>query len=249
MKDKNLNSINEDNILDNDYFTIDYIGQNISKNTTFKKWYSIQSEKIKIENEFRINSNKNQISEYLIEEDNISSSSNFLFITVCKNCQCYSRHSFNTHSVFAKCFKCEKEYCIGCSIEKHSPDDNNICFIGYFKLIYLRVIFEDVEEKNLDIMLYIFLFFITIIIMPIYLALISCMSYLNIHRNKTFNENEVEINKYFEIYKVIYPIFFSMLYFVYIITFLPFLFIITLIIFSIPLFRKKFLIIYEPIIG
>ena len=255
----NLNSINdedEEDFLDKDYFTIDYPGQNISDNTAFKKWYSFQSEKIKTENEIRINNNKRETSEYLVKEEEMSKSSiNYLFITMCKNCQCYTRHSITSQSVFAKCLKCEKEFCVGCAMEKYSSDNTKLCFMGYFKSLYLRMSIGDYNGKDLDIMEYIFLFFITIIIMPIYLALISCVSYLNRHPNKPFvvnedeDENDIKINKYMEIYKVIYPIFFSLLYFVYIIYFFPFLLITTSIIFSIQKLRNKFLIIYEPLIG
>ena len=259
MNEINLNSINdedEEDFLDKDYFTIDYPGQNISDNTAFKKWYSFQSEKIKTENEIRINNNKRETSEYLVKEEEMSKSSiNYLFITMCKNCQCYTRHSITSQSVFAKCLKCEKEFCVGCAMEKYSSDNTKLCFMGYFKSLYLRMSIGDYNGKDLDIMEYIFLFFITIIIMPIYLALISCVSYLNRHPNKLFvvnedeDENDIKINKYMEIYKVIYPIFFSLLYFVYIIYFFPFLLITTSIIFSIQKLRNKFLIIYEPLIG
>ena len=249
MKEEKLNSKNEETILDKDYFTIDYPGQNVSKNIIFKKWYSIQSEKIKIENEFRINSNKYEINEYFTNEDIINSSSSFLFISTCNKCQCYCTHSLNTNSIFSKCFKCKKEYCVGCSVEKYSSDTNKICFRGYFKSLYLRMKIEEYNDKHLEIMEYVFLFFITIIIMPIYLALISCFSYFNRHPNKPLSENDINNNKYIEIYKLFFPIFFSLLYFVYVITFLPLLLVITLIVFLIPLFRKKFLIIYEPIIG
>lgn len=250
MKEKNESSESEDAILEKDYYSIEYPGQNISRRNSFKKWYSKQKEKIRIENEFKAEIKENiKSSEFFVEEDIIIKANSFLFISLCKNCQCYSIHSLIENSIFAKCSKCQKEYCIGCSVPNYSNDKNKICFKGYFKTLYLRIINEEGNDREFEVMEYVFLFMITIIIMPIYLALISCFSTFNRHPDKPYNKDNIKINNNYEIYKVLFQIFFSMLYFIYIISFLPFLFIIASIIFFIPFLRKKFLIIYEPIIG
>ena len=237
-------------LLDKNYFAVEYPGQNIFGKNSFKKWYSIQSEKIKKENEIQNKKNKDkEFSEFFKNEDLANLVNIFSFISFCRNCQCYSIHNINNNSIFAKCFKCGKEYCVGCSIEKYSSDDNKICLKGYYQLLYLRMKFEDEKEKDLEFMEYIFLFVITIIIMPIYIPMISCFSYFNFHPNKPIKKEIINKNLYIELYKIFYPIFFSLLYFVYIFTFLPILFVISLIIFLVPFLRRKFLIIYEPIIG
>ena len=251
--EENKNLENEDSLFDKNYFIIEYPGQDIFKKNSFKKWYSCKLEKIKIENEFQNNKNNEyEITEYFKGVDGfINPIKTFSFISVCKNCKCYSVHSLKTDSIFAKCFKCKKEYCVGCSIENYSNNENNdnvTCFRGYFKSLYLRMKFENNKNKQLEIMEYVFLFFITIIIMPIYLSMVSCFCYFNRHPIKPSEENNAEINFVFEIYKTFYPVVFALLYFVYIISFFPLLFILALIIFLIPLTRRKFIIIYEPII-
>ena len=247
---KNHESESDDEFLNKNYYNIEYPGQNLSRNESFKKWYSFQSEKIKIENEFLTEINQNiKYSEYLVEEEIVAKSSSFLFISLCKSCQCYSVHSLNENTIFAKCFKCQKEYCVGCSIENYSSDKNKMCFRGYFKALYLRIKYDKGKEIELGIMEYIFFFVITIIIMPIYLSLISSSTAMNRHPNNPINDKNIEMNDSIEIYKIFFPVFYSILNFVYILSFLPLLFFISLIIFSVPFLRNKFMIIYNPIIG
>ena len=241
---------NEDSLFDNKYFILEYPGQNLFKNNTFKKWYSIQLEKIKIENEFQNNNKKKyKKNQYFIDDDFDDPVNIILIISFCKNCQCYSIHSLKSNSIFAKCFKCEKDYCVGCFIEKYSSSSTKMCLKGYYKSLLLKMKFEVEQNKNIEFMEYLFYFFITIIIMPIYLPMISCFCYFNMHPYKPIEEEDKEINIYLEIYKTIFPIFFSLLYFIYILSFFPFLFVITLFIFLIPFLRRKFIIVYEPIIG
>ena len=253
INDDKDNSDNDDSDLEKNYYSIEYPGQEIVKKDSFKKWYSAQSEKIKLNNEFvSKNYDKYEINELYKnededEEDILNPSTTFLFISICNNCQCYSIHSLKTNSVFAKCFKCEKEQCVGCSVEKYSSDNSKFCLKGYYKSLYLRMKFNKEKELNFDIMEYVFLFLVTIFIMPIYIPLMSSSSFFNRHPIKPINENNIKLNIYFEFYKIFFPVLYSLLYFVYIITFLPILFIIALIIFSIPFLRNKFLIVYEPI--
>ena len=243
------NNESEDAFLDKNYYNIEYPGQNLSRSESFKKWYSFQSEKIKIENEFRTEIKQNsEYNEYLVEEHIVAKASSFLFISLCKSCQCYSVHSLGENTIFAKCSKCQKEYCIGCSIENYSSDKNKMCFRGYFKSLYLRIKNEKGKELEFGIMEYIYYFVITIIIMPIYLLLISSSTAMNRHPNKPIDDKNVEMNEYIEIYKIFFPVFYSILNFIYIISFLPFLFFICLIVFSVPFLRNKFLVIYNPIV-
>ena len=243
-------SESDDIFLDKNYYNIEYPGQNLSRNESFKKWYSFQCEKIKIENEFRAEINQNsKNNEFFVEEDIVAKASSFLFITSCKSCQCYSVHSLSENSIFAKCYKCQKEYCIGCSIENYSSDKNKICFRGYFKALYLRIKNGKGKEIEFGLMEYIYYFVITIIITPIYLSLISSSTAMNRHPNKPIYDKNIERNEYIEIYKIFFPVFYSILNFIYIISFLPFIFFISLIIFSVPFLRNKFLIIYNPIVA
>ena len=247
---KNHESESDDTFLDKNYYIIEYPGQNLSRNESFKKWYSFQSEKIKIENDFRTEIKQNiKYNEFLVEEDIVAKANSFLFISLCKNCQCYSVHSLSENTIFAKCYKCQKEYCIGCFIENYSSDKNKMCFRGYFKALYLRIKYEKGKEIEFGIMEYIFFFVTTIIIMPIYLSLISSSTAMNRHPNKPINDKNVEMNECIEIYKIFFPVFYSILNFIYIISFLPFLFFISFIVFSVPFLRNKFLIIYNPLIG
>ena len=247
---KNHESESDDEFLDKNYYNIEYPGQNLSRNESFKKWYSFQSEKIKIENEFRSEINQNiEYNEFLVEEEIVTLANSFLFISLCESCQCYSVHSLAENTIIAKCFKCQKEYCIGCSIENYSSDKNKMCFKGYFKALYLRIKYEKGKEIEFGIMEYIFFFVITIVIMPIYLSLISSSSAINRHPNNPINVKNIEMNECFEIYKIFFPVFYSILNFVYIFSFLPILFFISLIIFFVPFLRNKFMIIYNPIVG
>ena len=248
MKEENIKSEN-DAILEKDYYEIEYPGQELVRKDSFKKWYSYQTEKIKTQNKYQSNNyNKYEINELYKEDDNfLNPASTFSFISLCKNCQCYSIHTLQTDSVFAKCFKCEKEHCVGCSVEKYSSDNNKLCIRGYYKSLYLRMKFDKEKEKDFDIMEYFFLFLITILIIPIYIPLISCSAYFNRHPDKPINEDKTKISIFFEFYKIFFPVIYSLFYFVYILNFLPFLFVMALVIFSIPFLRRKFLIVYEPI--
>ena len=251
MNDEIINQENEDSFLDKDYYLIEYKGQNLLRKNSFKKWYKIQSEKIKIENDIQSKkANEYEINNFFFDDKIIKPMISFSFISLCEKCQCYSKHTLISNSIFSKCCKCNKEYCLGCSVEKYSSDNNKLCLRGYLKHLYLRMKYQKEKEKenDLEIMEYVFIFVITIIIMPIYLSLVSCFCFFNRHPNKPIDENNINQNLYFEIYKTLYPGFFSLLYFVYIISFLPILFIITLIIFLIPFLRNKFMIIYEPMI-
>jgi hypothetical protein len=96
----NHESESDDTFLDKNYYNIEYPGQNLSRNESFKKWYSFQSEKIKIENEFRTEIKQNiKYNEFLVEEDIVAKASSFLFISLCKNCQCYSVHSLSENTI------------------------------------------------------------------------------------------------------------------------------------------------------
>ena len=250
MNEKINNPENEDSLFDNNYFNIEYPGQNLSKNKTFKKWYSFQLEKIKIENELQyINIKRNRKYQYFIDDDFDDPVNIISIISICQHCQCYSIHSLKSNSIFAKCFKCEKEYCVGCYVEKYSDSNTKMCLKGYYKSLLLKMKFETDKNKNLEFMELFFYFFITIIIMPIYLPMISCFCYFNMHPYKPIEQEDIEIDIYLEIYKTIFPIIFSLLYFIYILSFFPILFVIALFIFLIPFLRRKFLIIYEPIKG
>ena len=250
MNEKINNPENEDSLFDNNYFNIEYPGQNLSKNKTFKKWYTFQLEKIKIENELQyINKKRNRKYQYFIDDDFDDPVNIISIISICKHCQCYSIHSLKSNSIFAKCFKCEKEYCVGCYVEKYSASNTKMCLKGYYKSLLLKMKFETDKSKNLEFMELFFYFFITIIIMPIYLPMISCFCYFNMHPYKPIEQEDIEIDIYLEIYKTIFPIIFSLLYFIYILSFFPILFVIALFIFLIPFLRRKFLIIYEPIKG
>ena len=236
--------------LDKNYFAVEYPGQNIFAKNSFKKWYLIQSEKIKKENEIQNKKNNDkEFSEFFKNEDLTNLVNAFSFISFCRNCQCYSIHNIKNNSIFAKCFKCEKEYCVGCFVEKYSSSNTKMCLKGYYKSLLLKMKFESDKNKNIEFMELFFYFFITIIIMPIYLPMISCFCYFNIHPYKPIEQEDIEIDIYLEIYKTIFPVIFSLLYFVYILSFFPILFIISLFIFLIPFLRRKFLIIYEPIKG
>ena len=238
LNPKNHESESDDTFLDKNYYNIEYPGQNLSRNESFKKWYSFQSEKIKIENEFRTEIKHNiKYNEFLVEEDIVAKANSFLFISLCKNCQCYSVHSLSENTIFAKCYKCQKEYCIGCFIENYSSDKNKMCFRGYFKALYLRIKYEKGKEIEFGIMEYIFFFVITVVIIPIYLSLISSSSAMNRHPNKPNNDKNVEMNEYIEIYKIFFPVFYSILNFIYIISFLPFYFL-SLLLFFLFLFLE-----------
>lgn len=251
MKEEKIIFEPKENEFEKEYYDIEYPGQDLSKKESFKKWLSFQSKKIRIENEFREEDIKNKNNEFFIEEDIMIHTKPLLFISLCKSCQCYSIHSLQENSIFAKCHKCQKEYCIGCSTENYSSDKNKICFRGYFKTLYIRIKNEKGKELEFGVLEYLFLFMITIIIMPIYLPLISSFSVFNKHPYKPLEEenNNNESFGCIDVYIIFFPVFYSILYFVYVISFLPFLFFITLIIFLIPFLRKKFLIIYEPILG
>lgn len=250
MNEKINNHENEDSLFDNNYFIIEYPGQNLFKNKTFQKWYSFQLEKIIIENDFQnINKKKHKKDQFFVDDDFDNPSNIILIISLCKNCQCYSIHSLKSNSIFAKCFKCEKEYCVGCFVEKYSSSNTKMCLKGYYKSLLLKMKFESDKNKNIESMEYFFFFFITIIIMPIYLPMISCFCYFNLHPYKPVDKEDMEIDIYFEIYKTIFPVIFSLLYFIYILSFFPLLFVISLFIFLVPYFRRKFIIIYEPITG
>ena len=84
---------------------------------------------------------------------------------------------------------------------------------------------------------YIFFFVITVVIIPIYLSLVSSSIAMNRHPNKPINDKNVEMNESIEIYKIFFPVFYSILNFIYIISFLPFYFL-SLLLFFLFLFLE-----------
>ena len=164
-------------------------------------------EKITIENEFQTNKSNEYEINYIIDDKFIKPIISFSFIYICENCQCYSKHTLFNNSIFSKCHKCQKEYCLGCSVEKYSSDNNKLCLRRYINHLYLRMKYENERENDFEIMEYIFIFVITIFIIPIYLPLISSFCYFNRHPNKPIDENNIKV-WYIEIYKTVFPQFF-----------------------------------------
>ena len=102
------------------------------------------------------------------------------------------------------------------------------------------------QNMKLEIFEYLFIFIITFLIIPIYLALISCISVINRHSNKPENNNN-EDNEDVIALKLIFILCYPILFFPYIFLFCHCLFITTFICFIIPSTRKKIIIIYEPL--
>ena len=233
--------LNEDNIIEKDYFSIDYNEQNICNNPLFKKWKSFQEKKINIENTFRLSSITNSYIDTKIPI--------LLIISYCKFCKKYTIFKFNYNSIFIECEKCQKKICIGCSTEKYSSRDDKICFKGYIKSLYLKMKLYSNPNKNLEKSEYCFIFIITFLILPIYLALISCNSAIELHPNKPVDHNDEDEEEDVFAMKIIFSLCYSILFFPYILLFFPYLFITTFFCLIVPSTRKKLLVLYEPLIG
>ena len=199
--------LNEPQNFKNNYFPIEFKNQNIYLNPHFQKWYENTKKYIDIENKKRGNPKNKETNRLLV-------------ISFCKNCQGYVICSFEYEFSYVECSICRSKFCIGCSREILSGDDESLCLKGYFKLLYIRCIYRRAGKICSSDYLNIIFTIIFILLSPCYFAYISNSIGLNVHQNQKGTYNDFPL-QYFIIIEI-YSILRGILMFPYIILFLPF---------------------------
>ena len=191
----------------NNYFGIEYKNQNVNLNPNFIKWYNNTKKYIDQENKKR-------------GKPKSHADNRLLVISFCNNCKSYVICSAEYEFSFVQCNICQSKFCIGCSREMLSNDDESLCLKGYFKLLYVRCIYRRAGKLASSDILNIIFTVICILLSPCYFGYISHTIGLQVHQNPNGSYNDYTL-EYFEIIAV-YSILRGILMFPYIILFLPF---------------------------
>lgn len=196
------------------HFKLQYKSQNLKDNLEYNSW---MEKAINFINKH----NKESESEYDI-----------LLINFCNNCCSYSIFKIN-HFSFIECLNCHEQHCIGCGRKPLSGSDYSTCLIGFLKANYIRALNEGINIVIHHIVIYIFHIIFCLLFTSLYIGFIFHMIGFLSHQKRSRMENNGEIhdftynkNKLYIIY--IYSILKGILFFPYIITFLPFMIILIL---------------------
>ena len=201
------------------YFHLEYKDQNIKENNLFKEWYKKADNYVK---------EVNKKHEKLPKTSIFRRGTKFLTISFCNNCNCYVICSITTSFSSIRCMKCRKYFCPGCF--KFNSIEGTICLKGYFKLLYLRTINGRCCLEESKIIINIIFIFFFLIFTPFYIGFTSSHIGLFPHPKKlknNENENEKDDNCK-TAYIILYSFLKGLLMTHYVITFLPFLFIVLL---------------------
>ena len=201
-----IESFNNNEQLNEDYYQQEYNGQNVEKTPSFKKWYENCLKQIKIKNESRLK--------------NIGSGRNrFLCIFYCPNCTKYVTCSYNNEISCVQCNKCKVFFCPGCNFFKPGGFESpklSVCLKGYWILWWLRVknCISDLEESCLCF--YIIHIISCIFFTPLYLGFITFIIGFLGHRDDGSEKYRDKATN-----KIIFCFLFALLMFPYIIIFVP----------------------------
>ena len=211
--EQDLNSY-KDLVIEKDelHFKLQHKNQDLKNNMEFKKWYEDANKYIQKENE------------KLYAEHEIS------IINFCSGCCSYSIFRMFDFS-WIKCQNCDYKFCIGCGRKPLSNNDYSTCLKGYFKSVFLRLLYEN--TVSIDSFGCFFHIIFTLFFTPFYIAFIfNFLGFLSHQRNSRLdNNNEIKDfinNKKKIIIICIYSIMKGFLFFPYIIIFLPFMIILLL---------------------
>ena len=181
---------NEKNLI---YFKLQYEGQNVEKIQEFQKWYnttniSITNENIKRRNEYLKQKKDIYKSDYAQTE--------LLLISFCPYCCSYSVCSYYDGFCFIKCQNCRAEFCAGCYKKSINDQDISICFKGYIKLYYFRMVYGRSDIYEGKIYFYIIHILVCLFLTPFLFGLISSFMGQVYHKSyKRENETKNVINK------------------------------------------------------
>ena len=235
------------------YFKPEYKDQNVKDLPKFIIWYENINKYIKKENKNRTNKFRNN-HDFLNEEIKI------LLISFCPNCSCYTICKYEGGFSFINCSICESRFCCGCLRGTIYDGDGSTCLKGFFKTMYLRVIYNRTSLYEVNYLFYLMHILIFIFFTPLFALFNSFYLGHLYHPNikHTFNNKDDilsivlerkwyyrEENKRF--YGTICGAIFGFLMFPYIITFLPFMTILFLPSIFSPSYYKKIYLIYNTI--
>ena len=185
-----------------DYYKLDFDGQNVEKLPSFKKWYKKSLEEIKTKN------NDNQKDEIFC-------------ISFCPNCISYTTCCHKYHYSLVKCLKCMKLFCPACKYISNEMEGHlqfSFCLKGYWMLWWLRA--KNCKAGVFDgpkFIFYILHVIFCIFFTPFYLGLISFFigfcNHGKIHNDANIMIKIISIS--------IYCFFFGLLMFPYILILMP----------------------------
>ena len=205
-----LDEITENELLSKDYYdNQEYIGQNIKKSPSYKKWYENCLKKIKTENERRSKIKWHDVCQNKLDV-------RFLWIFYCPSCANYSKCSCTkiTHC-FVECNKCKTVFCPGCNfIQPKHGTIHTYCLKGFLRLWLLRVKYRRADLVYSYLSYYIWHVIVCVFITPLFLGVISFNIGLFTHSKKVKERKREELVGF-------YTILFGLLMFPYIITFIP----------------------------
>jgi len=221
-----------------DFFKLEYKGQNVEKTPEFKNWYKIMNNYVKEENI--------RLSQYYLTNPNVYGLP-LLLISFCNECNSYVICSFSQEYSNIKCSKCNSHFCGGCLKKCLDGNDFLTCLKGYLKLLYLRIIYQRTSinkfNKSYMWLYYIFHILFCLFLTPFYIGFLSFLIGLIVHRNKNRKEYTWHIYKNKIIFFIIFSFLRGLLMLPYIILFFPFMIIILLPgIFSYSYYKKIFII-------
>ena len=208
--EQDLNGYNEIES-DLNHFKLLHINHNIKENKEYQEW---------LENA-NVNINKKNEEDY--DSDRI------YLIYLCKNCCSYAIVRSIGFS-FVECQNCHYSFCYGCG-RKRIGDEYSACLIGFLKINYLRLLKEStkiIHNKSIFFILHIiFSLFFTPLYIGYIFNMLGFLSHPNIKKGK--DHMHMFTDKACKLLTIhIFSIIKGFLFFPYIITFFPIIFIILL---------------------
>ena len=196
------------------HFKLQYKTQNLRDNSMYNIW---------------LEKAKHYVGEYNKESQ---SEYDILLISFCNNYCSHSIFKIN-HFSFIECINCHEQHCIGCGRQPLSGRDFSTCLIGFLKANYIRALNEGTDIVIHNTVIYTVHIIFCLLFTSLYIGFIFHMIGFLSHQKRNRLENNGEIhdfidnkNKLYLIY--IYSILKGILFFPYIITFLPLMIILLL---------------------
>lgn len=254
--EQDLNQYFREEKKEQSYFKPEYKDQNVKELPEFKKWYENNNKYINEENRRRTN----QLRNGNVYNDYLNNKKHLLLISFCPNCSCYVICYYSHGFSFVDCSICKARFCYGCLRKPIYEEDDSTCFEGFFKIIYLRVIYDRTYMYEVNYLFYIIHILFFIFLTPLFALFITVYLGYIYHPNIKHQDEKLKVRDHNFWYKwysreqdrrffgTICGAFLGFLMFPYIITFFPFMILLFLpSIFSSSYYKKIYLI-YNTII-
>ena len=191
-----------------------------------------KNQKLNLKDNKRFQDWKNKAIQYINKDNTYNTGECFLLYEFCDNCCSYCIFRMNRFSLI-ECLNCNYKICIGCHKVPISNEDYSTCLKGFLITCYLRLFNEGTDIISHEPILYIFHIIFSLLFTPLYIGFIFNMLGFLMHQKKSRLYDDGKIHDFTDdsqklLSLHIFSIIKAFLFFPYIITFFPLMFILLL---------------------